>query len=140
MEGKTVVRTENAPAPFQGAPYSQAIRGGGFVYVAGQLGLKPGDTAMARVAWTQWCSSKVPTAWEIQLPGNRGALRFSIDIGQDVFSYPASQVLLDACLEPAPAVLARRRRHAGGWEYFCRSLRSGPVVSTRHPGHLMNDQ
>ena len=29
MDGKTVVRTENAPAPFQGAPYSQAIKANG---------------------------------------------------------------------------------------------------------------
>jgi 2-iminobutanoate/2-iminopropanoate deaminase len=42
-ESKSVVRTEAAPAPFQGAPYSQAIRAGGFVFVSGQLGLKPGD-------------------------------------------------------------------------------------------------
>jgi 2-iminobutanoate/2-iminopropanoate deaminase len=40
-DAKTVVRTEAAPAPFQGAPYSQAIRTGEFVYVSGQLGLKP---------------------------------------------------------------------------------------------------
>jgi 2-iminobutanoate/2-iminopropanoate deaminase len=40
---KNVVRTEAAPAPFQGAPYSQAIRSGGFVFVSGQLALKPGD-------------------------------------------------------------------------------------------------
>jgi 2-iminobutanoate/2-iminopropanoate deaminase len=40
---KTVVRTEAAPAPFQGAPYSQAIAAGGFVFVSGQLSLKPGD-------------------------------------------------------------------------------------------------
>jgi 2-iminobutanoate/2-iminopropanoate deaminase len=39
---KTVIRTEGAPAPFQGAPYSQAIRAGGFVFVSGQLALKPG--------------------------------------------------------------------------------------------------
>ena len=44
MEGRTVVRTENAPAPFQGAPYSQAIRANGFVFVAGQLGFEPGQT------------------------------------------------------------------------------------------------
>lgn len=42
MSDKTVVRTEAAPAPFQGAPYSQAIRSGGFVFVSGQLALKPG--------------------------------------------------------------------------------------------------
>ena len=44
---KTVVRTEAAPAPFQGAPYNQAIVIGGLVFVAGQLGLEPGDTAVA---------------------------------------------------------------------------------------------
>jgi len=41
MEGKTAVRTEEAPAPFQGAPYSQAIQAGGFVFVSGQLALRP---------------------------------------------------------------------------------------------------
>ena len=47
MNDKTVVRTESAPAPFQGAPYSQAIAAGGFVFVSGQLGLNPGDTAIS---------------------------------------------------------------------------------------------
>jgi 2-iminobutanoate/2-iminopropanoate deaminase len=37
MAEKSVVRTERAPAPFQGAPYSQAIRCGDFVFVSGQL-------------------------------------------------------------------------------------------------------
>jgi 2-iminobutanoate/2-iminopropanoate deaminase len=40
-EAKAVVRTDAAPAPFQGAPYSQAIKAGEFVFVSGQLGLKP---------------------------------------------------------------------------------------------------
>ena len=43
MAAKTVVRTEEAPAPFQGAPYSQAISANGLVFVSGQLALKPGD-------------------------------------------------------------------------------------------------
>ena len=38
---KEIVRTEAAPAPFQGAPYSQAIISGGFVFVSGQLSLRP---------------------------------------------------------------------------------------------------
>ena len=38
---KEVIRTEAAPAPFQGAPYSQAIKAAGLVFVAGQLSLKP---------------------------------------------------------------------------------------------------
>jgi 2-iminobutanoate/2-iminopropanoate deaminase len=46
MAGKSVVRTEAAPAPFQGAPYSQAIRAGEFVFVSGQLGLKPDDESI----------------------------------------------------------------------------------------------
>ena len=44
MNDKRVVRTEAAPAPFQGAPYSQAIAAGGFVFVAGQVGLRPGES------------------------------------------------------------------------------------------------
>jgi len=43
---KTVIRTEAAPAPFQGAPYSQAIAAGGFVFVSGQLALEPGAGAI----------------------------------------------------------------------------------------------
>lgn len=43
---KHVVRTDAAPAPFQGAPYNQAIRVGDLVFVAGQLGLRPGGTTI----------------------------------------------------------------------------------------------
>ena len=43
MAEKEAVRTEEAPAPFQGAPYSQAIKAGGLVFVSGQLGLAPGS-------------------------------------------------------------------------------------------------
>ena len=44
---KTAVRTESAPAPFQGAPFSQAIKANGLVFVSGQLGLTPGQSEMA---------------------------------------------------------------------------------------------
>ena len=46
MAEKEVVRTEAAPAPFQGAPYSQAIRVGDLVFVSGQLALRPGESAL----------------------------------------------------------------------------------------------
>jgi len=46
MAGKSPVRTDRAPAPFQGAPYSQAIRVGEFVFVSGQL---PLDATTAKV-------------------------------------------------------------------------------------------
>ena len=45
MAEKEIVRTETAPAPFQGAPYNQAIKAGGLVFVAGQVGLAPRDSA-----------------------------------------------------------------------------------------------
>jgi 2-iminobutanoate/2-iminopropanoate deaminase len=41
MSEKRAVRTESAPAPFQGAPYSQGIVAGDMVFVSGQLGLDP---------------------------------------------------------------------------------------------------
>ena len=41
MAEKSVVRTDAAPAPFQGAPYSQAVRYGDLVFVAGQVALQP---------------------------------------------------------------------------------------------------
>jgi 2-iminobutanoate/2-iminopropanoate deaminase len=50
---KVVIRTEAAPAPFQGAPYNQAIVAGELVFVAGQLGVKPGDTAVEGDVATQ---------------------------------------------------------------------------------------
>ena len=43
---KEVIRTGAAPAPFQGAPYSQAIKAGGFVFVSGQLALEPGHAEL----------------------------------------------------------------------------------------------
>jgi len=46
VTARDVVRTEAAPAPFQGAPYSQAIKAGAFVFVSGQLALEPGHTEL----------------------------------------------------------------------------------------------
>lgn len=46
MAQKSVVRTERAPAPFQGAPYSQAIQVGELVFVSGQLAVRPGASEL----------------------------------------------------------------------------------------------
>ncbi|MGZ4384235.1 MAG: RidA family protein [Gaiellaceae bacterium] len=46
MTDRQVVRTEAAPAPYAGAPYSQAIRVGELVFVSGQLGLRPGESGL----------------------------------------------------------------------------------------------
>ena len=51
MSEKEIVRTERAPAPFQGAPYNQAVKAVGLVFTAGQVGLQPGgELAGAGVA------------------------------------------------------------------------------------------
>jgi 2-iminobutanoate/2-iminopropanoate deaminase len=46
MSEKSVVQTADAPAPLQGAPYSQAVRYGDLVFVAGQVGLQAGHDAL----------------------------------------------------------------------------------------------
>ncbi|MFN3848852.1 MAG: Rid family detoxifying hydrolase [Spirosomataceae bacterium] len=38
---KEIVKTDKAPMPI--APYSQAVKSNGFVFVAGQIGLNPAD-------------------------------------------------------------------------------------------------
>jgi 2-iminobutanoate/2-iminopropanoate deaminase len=43
---KRTVRTDNAPAPFQGAPYSQGVVHGDLVFVSGQLGVDPANGEM----------------------------------------------------------------------------------------------
>jgi 2-iminobutanoate/2-iminopropanoate deaminase len=43
MSERTVIVTEGAPKPFAGAPYNQAVRAGGFVFCAGQVGIDPGS-------------------------------------------------------------------------------------------------
>jgi len=53
MTEKQIIRTESAPAPFQGAPYNQAIVAGGFVFVAGQLGLDPATGQIVEGAVTE---------------------------------------------------------------------------------------
>ena len=46
MAKKSVIRSAQAPAPFAGAPYSQAIRVGDLVFVSGQIPLRPGSTEL----------------------------------------------------------------------------------------------
>jgi 2-iminobutanoate/2-iminopropanoate deaminase len=44
---KTVIAVDGAPRPFAGAPYNQAIKAGGLVFCAGQVGLDPGSGSLA---------------------------------------------------------------------------------------------
>ena len=50
MTEKEIVRTDRAPAPFQGAPYNQAVKAAGLVFVAGQVGLQPGEKEISSAA------------------------------------------------------------------------------------------
>jgi 2-iminobutanoate/2-iminopropanoate deaminase len=67
---KRVIRTEAAPAPFQGAPYNQAIVAGELVFVAGQLGLKPGDTAIEGDVATQTAQALANLAAILEAAGS----------------------------------------------------------------------
>ena len=53
MSTRETVSTEAAPQPFQGAPYSQAIKAGGFVFVSGQLALGLSEALVAAAVWEQ---------------------------------------------------------------------------------------
>jgi 2-iminobutanoate/2-iminopropanoate deaminase len=46
MANKLAIRTDKAPAPLQGAPYSQAMRVDNLVFVSGQIALRPGESAL----------------------------------------------------------------------------------------------
>ena len=48
MGGKAIIRTEKAPAPFRGAPYSQAIRFGDLVFVSGQVAIDPATNEVVK--------------------------------------------------------------------------------------------
>ena len=41
------VRTEQAPAPFRGAPYSQAVKLGDLVFISGQIAIDPETNSFA---------------------------------------------------------------------------------------------
>lgn len=43
MKSKTIIRTQQAPAPI--GPYSQAVRAGSLLFVSGQLGFDPSSGA-----------------------------------------------------------------------------------------------
>jgi 2-iminobutanoate/2-iminopropanoate deaminase len=46
MSERTVIVTDDAPKPFAGAPYNQAVKAQGLVFCAGQVGLDPATGAL----------------------------------------------------------------------------------------------
>ena len=98
---KDVVRTENAPAPFQGAPYSQAIKANGFVFVSGQLALKPDHAEMV---------SDDITGQTEQVLANLGAILEAAGTGLD--RLVKTTVFLQS-LEDFPAMNEVYKQHVG---------------------------
>ncbi len=74
MAEKEVIRTDRAPAPFQGAPYNQAIRLGELVFVAGQVGV---DVATGELA-----GSSIEEQTE-QIMQNMAAILYAAGSGLD---------------------------------------------------------
>ena len=74
MAKKSAVRSEQAPAPFAGAPYSQAIRVGDLVFVSGQIPLRPGSTELV---------GKTITEQTEQVFANLGAILAAAGSGLD---------------------------------------------------------
>ncbi len=64
---KEIIRTENAPAPFNGAPYNQAVKTGGLVFLAGQIPMDPATGALVEggiVEQTHKCFDNVAAILE----------------------------------------------------------------------------
>src|SRR5678815_2707693 len=74
MAKKSAVRSEQAPAPFAGAPYSQAIRVGELVFVSGQIPLRPGSSELV---------GKTITEQTEQVFANLGAILAAAGSGLD---------------------------------------------------------
>ena len=70
MAKKLAIRTERAPAPLQGAPYSQAVRVDNLVFVSGQIALRAGEIALADPTVAEWTEQA-----SLALPGSeRGSI------------------------------------------------------------------
>ena len=78
---KRTVRTDKAPAPFQGAPYSQGVVHGDLVFVSGQLGIEPesGDVVEGGIAaQTERTMQNVSAVLEAAGSGLANVLQVSI--------------------------------------------------------------
>jgi 2-iminobutanoate/2-iminopropanoate deaminase len=64
---KEIIRTDNAPAPFGGAPYNQAVKTGNLVFLAGQIPMDPATGALVEggvVEQTHKCFDNVAAILE----------------------------------------------------------------------------
>jgi 2-iminobutanoate/2-iminopropanoate deaminase len=88
---KRVVHTDKAPAPFQGAPYSQGIVHGDLVFVAGQVGLDPGTNQVVEggiEAQTEQAMKNVSAVLDAAGSGLANVLKASIFL-VDFGDFPA---------------------------------------------------
>ena len=102
MAEKRAVRTEAAPAPFQGAPYSQAIVAGGLVFVSGQVGMRPGETQV------------VSDSVEEQTEQTFANLRAILETADSSLDRLVKTTVYLTTLDDYAAMNEVYRRHAGG--------------------------
>ena len=101
MAEKRAVQTEAAPAPFRGAPYSQAIVAGGFVFVSGQVGMRPGETQV------------VSETVEEQTEQTFANLRAVLEAADSSLDRLVKTTVYLATLDDVAAMNEVYRRHAG---------------------------
>ena len=97
---KEVVRTDAAPAPFQGAPYSQAIKAAGLVFVAGQVGIKPGASETVGDSIQEQTEQALQNLGAILETAGSGLDRLEAPDAADVATVLGN--LVDNALEHAP--------------------------------------
>ena len=108
MAEKRVVRTENAPAPFQGAPYNQAVVYGDLVFVAGQVGIDPGTNEVVDggiEAQTERAMQNVKAILEEAGSGLERLLKCTIFLA-DFGDFPAVNEIYGRSVQPDPPARA----------------------------------
>ena len=108
MAENRVVRTENAPAPFQGAPYNQAVVYGDLVFVAGQVGIDPGTNEVVDggiEAQTERAMQNVKAILEEAGPGLERLLKCTIFLA-DFGDFPTVNEIYGRYVQPDPPARA----------------------------------
>jgi 2-iminobutanoate/2-iminopropanoate deaminase len=128
-EFKHPIRTEQAPAPFQGAPYAQAIRYENLIFVSGQLGIDPetGELVEGGVAeQTKRAMQNVNAILEEAGSGAKQLLKTTIYLA-DLGDFQAMNEVYATFLGPQPPARATIQAAA---------LPSGALVEIEGIGYL----
>lgn len=103
---KEIIRTENAPAPFNGAPYNQAVKTGDLVFLAGQIPMDPATGALVEggiVEQTHKCFDNVAAILEAAGSDLTKVIRAQVYMA-DLGEFAAmNEVYAERMPEPFPA-------------------------------------